>query len=657
MAKQIALKILQCPTCGGPLKAENNTDAVTCVYCGNSVVPVTTSEPTAQNENAGFRGVVRVEGIKTSSSALAYMEEFFEEYDWEAFAYAQTLSVAEMDKLANSLRVSSADDKNTWLACFKATFVPYTKKLLGCKNILSAVIEEYKKNNLDSYSRFDAYKRIVAILISQKDEVIAVLEKYVDKAEKYGATAEELHNVRAQVDIIRNTAAVKQYDAIEDIPEITTFAREKNAKILAELAAEGIDAEKEYARAKSLLNQKEYVQALNILIALRGYSDTRELIEKIDKYFLISDVLEIEGNMYYFAEGRKEENSLNLYPAYDGQIAAKPIIKNIGKMVSNHADVLYYLDDSRRLQRYFLSTGAKDRLSDEHFSKDSIFVYGCKVFLLTADTVNDWEYTSKRSLWVLDLARGSVDKVMENVADIRSLTRNIMVYTTAEKVTMVLDVDTMSTIEIGTKDVTVEGDYVIYTQLAPNQHNKSLYVKSLTGREPAKLVEQNIFAFSGVLAGKLFYYIGNSRNKTLVNINWDGTDRKEWPLYISELLFEQGGWVYFIRRAGHNAILCKSCLDGSKFSVIAADIDRFIKLKNGYLYYINDESTLVKVRMDGSNLQELCEDVEMVLSVREDKIIFISVDDRIQPAAYEIHLCYRIFRKRFDETGVRCQVC
>jgi hypothetical protein len=76
-------------------------------------------------------------------------------------------------------------------------------------------------------------------------------------------------------------------------------------------------------------------------------------------------------------------------------------------------------------------------------------------------------------------------------------------------------------------------------------------------------------------------------------------------------------------------------LDGSKFSIIAADIEKFIDIKNGYLYYINDVSTLVKVRMDGSNLQELCDDVETVLSVKEDKIIFVSIDDRITTGSFE----------------------
>jgi len=115
----------------------------------------------------------------------------------------------------------------------------------------------------------------------------------------------------------------------------------------------------------------------------------------------------------------------------------------------------------------------------------------------------------------------------------------------------------------------------------------------------------------------------------MININCDGTERKQWPLHVNELLFEQGGWLYFVRRAGYNAILCKSRMDGSKLTVIAADIEKFIKVKNGYMYYINDAFALVKVRMDGSNLQRLCDDVADVLTVKEDKIVFVSVDDRI----------------------------
>lgn len=649
MSEKAVLKTMKCPTCGASLKAKNNTEAITCVYCGNSVVPVTETTPATHAEStAGFSGVLKVEGIKTSSSALAYIEQFFEEYDWEAFAYAQTLSVAEIDKLANSLKVSSADDKNTWFVCFKAVTVPFVHKIAGCKQILSSVIEEYKKDNLDAYSKFDAYKRISAMISARKNGIVANLEKIAANAAKYGASSTEVNGLNADIDNIKNLSLVDVYSDIENIPEIKTFINEKNTKIADELAAEGINAENEYNRAKVLIDEKNYVEALNVLLSLKGYSDSNVLADKIDKYYLISDVLEIEGNLYYFKKENSENNTLCLYPTTDGKISDKAIIKNIGKIITNFADIIYFFDGGNKLKKYSLSTKTEEKIYEKSFDKKTIYVHGWKVFLLANKST---EYSSqKRDLVELDLATSTVNIVLENIKEIVSFTDNKMIYTITEKtnsdsyessyktLTNIINVDTMDVIELGTKKVSIEGfidNYVVYTQVSPNEYNKNLYIKALNSEEPEKLIEQNIFKFCDIIANKLFYYVGNSRNQSLININCDGSERKEWPLYISDVLFEQGGWLYFIRKAGYNSILCKSRLDGSKFSIIAADIEKFIDIKNGYLYYINDVSTLVKVRMDGSNLQELCDDVETVLSVKEDKIIFVSIDDRITTGGFE----------------------
>ena len=68
MSEKVMLKVMRCPTCGGSLKAENNTDAIVCVYCGNTIVPVNeataVSAATPVNESASaFNGVLRVEKI------------------------------------------------------------------------------------------------------------------------------------------------------------------------------------------------------------------------------------------------------------------------------------------------------------------------------------------------------------------------------------------------------------------------------------------------------------------------------------------------------------------------------------------------------------------------------------------------------------------
>lgn len=667
------LKVMRCPTCGANLKAKNNTEAITCVYCGNSIVPVAETTPVAQKETVpgGFSGVLKVEGIKTSSSALAYIEQFFEEYDWEAFAYAQTLSITEIDKLANSLKVSSADDKNTWFVCFKAISVPFVYKVAGCKEILNSVIEEYKNDNLDAYSKFDAYKRISAMISARKNDIVANLEKISANAAKYGATSTEVSGLNADIENIKSVVVTDVYSDVENIPEVKNFINEKNAKIAEALAERGINAENEYAKAKSLVGEKRYVEALSILLSLKGYSDTKNLIEKLDKYYLISDVLEIEGIRYYFKKDSSEYDTLCLHPTVNGKISEKAIIRNIGKIITNYADILYYLDSGNKLKKYNLATNTEEKIYDKSIDKKSIYVYGRRAYLLAKNTV---DYNSQNyNLVELSLATGEVRTVLENIKSIVSLTGNKMIYTTIQKInngsnnyensfitsTNIINIKTKDIVELGTKNITIEGfvdDYVVYTQESPNNFNKNLYIRSLNPKEPEKLIEQNVFEFCDIIANKLFYYIGNSRNQTLININCDGSERREWPLHISDILFEQGGWLYFIRKAGYNSILCKSRLDGSKFSVIAADIEKFIEIKNGYLYYINDVSTLVKVRMDGSNFQELCYDVETVLSVKEDKIIFVSIDDRITIGAFEqssTKIVKSIYAVDFNGSGIR----
>ena len=647
MADKNKLMVLRCPACGASLKAKNATEPVTCVYCDSTVVPVAETSRGNQIDNVGTN--VRVEGIRTSSSALAYMEQFFEEYDWDAFAYAQSLSIAEIDRLTLALKASDADDKNTWIACFKAVSEPYLHKIEGCKQILSSVIEEYKQDSLDAYSQFDAYKRVTAMMVSRREEILSKLEKFTVYAEKYGASAGVINELKEQTAQVDNFGKVRFFDSIKDIPQIQEFDRERDAKIVARLAERGINAKVEYNRAKSLIESKKYVEALNVLLTLQGYSDTNALIEKIDKYYLILGVLEIEGNLYYYKEDSRGDR-IGLYPTVNGKIADKPIIRNIGKIITNYADILYYLDSNGKVKRYNLSTKQESKLFDNRLDEGTVYVYGKKAFLHTArENDADDGNGALCDIVVLDLATGAVNVFIKNAKGIVALRGNKLIYQVVPKkdsqeeqnekvISKVINVDTKQVVEVGGKDVTIHGfvgEQVVYTRQAPNEYNKDLYIKPMEEGKPERLIEKNVYQFRAIIAEKLFYYIGNAHNQSLININCDGTGRREWPQFIQEVLLEQGGWVYFIRKTGYNAVLCRARLDGSCYRIIAADIEKFIKIKNGYLYYINGDSSLVMVRMDGSNLQELCDDVETVLSVREDKIVFVSVDGRIKTGEYE----------------------
>ena len=634
MATKTTLKTMKCPTCGANLKVENEKEAIVCVYCGNSIVPVTETVPsTIPNAEKSYGSVLKVEGIKTSSSAMAYMDEFFEEYDWESFVYAQNLSIKTIDDLVVSLKNSSADDKNTWFAYTKAMLVPFSHKVEGCRGLLTEIIEEYKKDNLEAYSVFDAYRRISKSILASKERIFGEVEKALAKAEKYGAEESELNEYRTYLQDVRNDSSPVIYGTVEDIPQVKVYLEEKNRRIVERLASQGISAQTEYDKAKELISQGSYVEALNILYTIKGFLDSEALIDEIDKYYLILDVLEIGGKLYYFKKDPIEQ-VYSLHETKDGKVSSKALITKINQIVTNYADTLYYLSDTGYLRKYDFSNKSNTIIEkSKRFSDKSIYIYDKKAILLSTPA----EGSEKHKIEVLDLSTGTINTIVEGVKKVLLCKNNKIAYTHSVKnqdkrlvrATSVIDVDTLKKIEITDNKIDVCGfgdDYVVYTVDAPNERNRDIYIQHFNSDE-ALLLEKNIYSFCHIIQNKVFYYIGNSKKTTLININIDGTERKEWPMYISEVLMEQGGWIYFIRRVGYNSILCKSRLNGSDFKVVAADIEKFVDLKNGYLYYINFNEDLVKVRMDGSNLQELCEDVKEVLLVKEDKIVFVSTDE------------------------------
>ena len=630
MSEKVVLKVLRCPTCGVSLKSANDKDAIVCVYCGNTIIPVRETQCGGALENGTH---VRVEGIKTSSSALAYMDLFFEEYDWDSFMYGQTLTVPEIDKLANSLKSTSADDKNTWIACFTAISVPFLKKIEGCKKILETAIDEYKEGSFEAYSQFDAYKRISNGIYVSKNEIIQKLEKNIANAKKYGASDAELSKLSADIARINESVETVRYNDIEKVPEIQSFRREKDREIETRLMLLGINASAEYERAKMLINSDEYVEALDVLRKLEGYADSSVIIENLDRYYTISNVIEIDMNLYYLHKNA-ERDVFDLYPAVKGNVSAKAMVKGIKKVVGNYANILYFVDEAGRLKKCDLSNGNKKILCANVLLNKGVYTYQKNIFLTAGNSSAE---NRAYNVVAVDLASGKAEVFVKGINSIVGFAGSKMIYTAKKKPnsitskleTIVIDVNDRKSISLGTKKVKVEGvlkNHVIYTQNSPNKYNKNIYAKSFNCSSIEILIEKNIYEFCDIIGGKLFYYVGNAKNKSLIKINFDGGNRKEWPLYVGSLLFEQSGWIYFIRRAGYNSVLCKSRADGSQYSVIARDIEEFVEIKNGYLYYIDDESSLVRVRMDGSNLHKLCANVEKVLAVKENKVVFVSTD-------------------------------
>ena len=149
---EVKLISMECPNCGAPLKIEENSKhSIECAWCGSTVVPV--AQGTSQI-SPNRSDTVRIDGIKTASSVLAYIEDYFDSYDWKAFSYTKTLNIPHTIKLVDNIKNISADDKKTWFSYFWATYTPFAKKIEYFPSIEEEITAQYKKDSFGAYTIF-----------------------------------------------------------------------------------------------------------------------------------------------------------------------------------------------------------------------------------------------------------------------------------------------------------------------------------------------------------------------------------------------------------------------------------------------------------------------------------------------------------------------
>ena len=119
LTNKVKLVNLSCPSCGGKLVAEENTKKLVCQSCNNLVMPV--AESSSSSNNIQSQMSIKIDGINNPSSGIAFVEQFFQNFEWESFQIDTTLySIASIDRLVENLKTTSADNPQTWLIQFES---------------------------------------------------------------------------------------------------------------------------------------------------------------------------------------------------------------------------------------------------------------------------------------------------------------------------------------------------------------------------------------------------------------------------------------------------------------------------------------------------------------------------------------------------------
>ena len=629
---------LKCKSCGGTMEYKSGAVDIECFYCGKNYLISDfkdTPEPqTSSVTEINVQSSVRIEGISSAASAVAYIDEYIEDYDWDSYVTARDFEISELNRVVAKMKSSYADDKNTWISAYNVLYVTYKKKVEGCYSLIREIIAEYSADNDDIYTKFDSYKLVAAAVKKKYEKTVEQLDRYTAKAGKYGAEEAELASLKERTAELKVVESLKEYESINEIPAVAKAMESENRRIAAELAAQGINADMAYERAIALEKSGKHAVALNLLYNLKGYKDSAAIASRINKYFSIDDVLEIAGKLYFY---KREEDSygttiFSLYPLKDGMIDSEALIKDIIKVVENFADKLYYINTEGHLRCYDFSAAADTEISDESFDASKVFYpkKPGKIYLY-----------DEAEVYELDLFSGSIKVHCDMDFEVKYWDKENLVIQKFEEVNDKQSVCIVRELDIATLEYTdlyvgtepskmdIEAFYkgnVIYTVCNPDESNRELYIKKLRDTSKARLLEANILRFIRMGNDRVFYSIGSDRRSTLITLDLNDNTRCQMVSYIDNVLYQKGDWVYFTRKSGSNSVLCRCRVDGSKYTFIADKIKKTVEFKNGYLYYINTKNSLICVRMDGTNSKHLCNNVEFEPVLRDDKLVFTSSD-------------------------------
>ena len=625
---KLSLVSVKCPTCGEKIKyKKGDTDAV-CMMCGSTYE--IGGEAVSQSVNAE-NTLLRVEGIKTSSSALAFAEQLLSTYDWKSFVLKTDTGIKELDELCANLKSTSADDYKTWVVCFISLVTPFYKKLEYREKVFEDIVEEFKKGNLDAYGMYEDYKSLTTSLLVTNASVLKTARTYLDYAVKYGMSEDE----KAKLEETLNTASAYKlsdtlYPSVESVPKVKEFLLEEERKEEEEFKLRGIDAPATYEKANGLLTEKKYDEALDLYLSLGSYKDSDEKAENINRVFWTCKEAFIHNDIIYYLQARSENGPYDLYSTKN---PTKKPIATIDQIITGYAGKIYYFEGGA-MKAIVLETGKvqayKNPYTSYYLRKSAEKLY------LTYD---------KAYVHELDLKSGKMTKFAENI-EVVEFKKNYLHAIASEAVSgqtknknVIFNLDTKEKYDIGYAKIEVV-DYfdgkMVYTANYPNKYNKRLYSYSFEAKN-STLLENNINGTCKVIDDRIYYFtLDNLNRQYLITIDADGTNRKELTCYAKELLFAKGEWLYFIKSYKWNTALCKMRLDGTCVKTIASQIDEFVKLDKGDLYYIDDERDLRKVRMDGKNNRVLAYDVTKVLKVDEKQIVYAAIDQKDNFSVYVI---------------------
>lgn len=409
-----------CPNCGNKLVYGKNESTVTCYAC-DSVISVeefsSKSSSSVAGEGFGVSAMMpaMMMGFDNPESGVVFVENFFENYDWVAYAIDADIVIPEIAEVVKNNKMKNGACAVSWYLDYKALAYPVRKKIEGLAQHQKEMAELY--NPVDptaALDLFDSYRNICVALKKAEKDIFKQLETAIKYAEKFALEAAKLSEIKNDLADLKALfeKEVVWVKEINEIPAYVEASKAASREIAAQLAEKGINAEEVYASAVAQYNDgtPNKSVALAKFESIRGYEDSVNYIKKINQYFNFNDeVYRAFGKHFIYKEEdyaptldlknlaknkgcsafkKKDKNAaaatpaedapqavkaLALYEIVDGKPAKEATVKGITKILTCYGGRLYYIKSNAGIHCLDIYTKAETCIckgKDEDFKND-----------------------------------------------------------------------------------------------------------------------------------------------------------------------------------------------------------------------------------------------------------------------------------------------
>lgn len=370
----------------------------------------------------------------------------------------------EIDELIATNKAKNGASAHVWYLDFKALSVPLSKKLEALEEYAQQIAEKYDpEDSAGAFEIFDLYRRIINKLDADKEIIFKQLETDIKYAERFSLDADKLDQIRAEMENLRAAfdSKVHHVKLITEVPAYVNAKAALNEKKRAELLqSAGIDAQQVYDSALQMYdpNAVNNNQALSLFEQVRGYGDSVDHINNINKYFNYhAQLFHFSGKTFLFRHPKPQQSTLNvskpgqgsaadapdpeeqaqaqslaLYEIVDGEPAKTPIVMGIDQVLTGYGSRLYYF--KRVTSRVYTEETKKGCGSKKTTSTDTPRFTNCDGLYCYNFATNTEECLDKSPLAHYRVTKGDYDVRLNRAGNVMFFKKKLPIRKMQEKV-------------------------------------------------------------------------------------------------------------------------------------------------------------------------------------------------------------------------------